>query len=925
MGGDTVKTKSSFYKEFDLKKESSDFLSKNTEQFQEDAINKLSDWFNQKHKPYSGGVLAIPTGGGKTFVASRFLSLGPLSNGYKVLWLAHTHHLLEQAFTTVCEEIGHTNHSRDKISLRIVSGTKNHYKIRDIDKNDDIIFATLQTITRSYKKEFKHPTLEKFLESTDGKLFVVFDEAHHAPAYTYRQLILSLRERFQNMHILGMTATPTRTDVKKGISKTEKEKLERIKNFQDGRLKELFPQGNLYKISMHNLIALNILAKPIFEPPKYTNYEVELTDADLNKLKNNNKVPEHLITRLASDAPRSEFIADTYAQNRDRYDKTIIFADRREQCVQLCDYLKKKDVKAGYMFSQGREEGGSFQRTDEENRIVLDDFKNGNIDVIVNIRMLTEGTDVPKAKTVFLTRQTLSEILMTQMVGRALRGPKFGGKKNAFIVPFIDDWKHKILWVPPEIVKGEISVTPPPPPPPVVLEFVSIEAIKKITSELYTGDFIFESYLTKFIPLGWYQTEFEGTEDSGDNTVNLRDLVMVFDNEKVYFEEFIQQLNHLDIKDYRKPETKFTHKKSELRSWYENFFNKKEAPDDNDLRNLFNITSHFAQNGVEPIFFEFENRELNDLDALVKNFSSMNLKMGVLIDKVKDEFQRSDRYWNSIYPNEDQFLKHFLIRLVASEKDEEKCKTDEIISADEFTEITEIEKLKNIDHIIRKEACTNLLIIGKDDELKDETIKALFDIARKDSNLEVRNSAQTTLDKVERRLLPEERREIIKRDGGACLCCGEENYLQIDHIKPRWVEINNSYSNLQTLCKFCNGLKGTKTINFLDNKTLLQKQPSETPSIKDIHYMDRHKDVTNLELWKKILKRQINFFYQCNAVKSVGIGKRGYNYLNWDIKLYPGNNPDWIKTHLDYLSKEILFMRERYNLRGPDKIKIVDY
>lgn len=919
-----MKNKSYYYNEFDLKEEFSSLSSKTTEQFQEDAINKLTDWFNQNHKPYSGGVLAIPTGGGKTFVASRFLSLGPLSNGYKVLWLAHTHHLLEQAYTTVGEEIGHTNPSRDKLSLRVVSGTKNHYKMRDINENDDIIFATLQTITRSYKKEFKHPSIEKFLESTDGKLFVIFDEAHHAPAYTYRQLILSLRQRFPKMHILGMTATPTRTDVKKGISKTEKEKLERIKNVQDGRLKELFPQGNLYRISMHNLIALNILAKPIFEPPKYTNYEVEITNEDLNKLKNNNKVPEHIITRLASYAPRSEFIADTYAQNQDRYEQTIVFADRREQCVQICDYLEKKNVKAGYIFSQGKEEGGSFQRTDEENRKVLEDFRNGNIDVIVNIRMLTEGTDVPKTKTVFLTRQTLSEILMTQMVGRALRGPKFGGKKNAFIVPFIDDWKHKILWVPPEIVKGEISVTPPPPPPPVVLEFVSFEAIKKISDELYTGDFIFESYLKKFIPIGWYQTEFKGTEDSGDNTITLRDLVMVFDQEKPYFDKFIQELNKLDISNYRSPDTKFKSKKSELRTWYDTFFSEIEEPDDNDLRNLFNITSHVAQNEVEPIFFEFENREANDMDALVANFSSMNLKMGELIEKVKNEFQRSDRYWNSIYPNEDQFLKHFLIRLVASEKEEEKDKDDKFISSNEFTEKTELEKLKSIDLNIRKEACDNLLSIGKDCELKEETIEAVFDISRRDSEQEIRQSAQNTLNKVERKLLPVERSEIIRRDGDACLCCGERNYLQIDHIKPKWIKIDNSYENLQTLCKFCNGLKGTKTINFLENETKLHIKPSEPPSFKDIYYMDRLSDVTNLELWKKILKRQINFFYQCNAVDSVNIGKRGYNLRNWEIRLYSGNDPDWIKTHLDYLAKEILFLRDRYNLKGPNMIKIVD-
>ena len=61
------------------------------------AIGALQDWFRAGHEP-AGGIVVIPTGGGKTFVAIRFLCSDLLSRGYKVLWLAHTHHLLEQAF-----------------------------------------------------------------------------------------------------------------------------------------------------------------------------------------------------------------------------------------------------------------------------------------------------------------------------------------------------------------------------------------------------------------------------------------------------------------------------------------------------------------------------------------------------------------------------------------------------------------------------------------------------------------------------------------------------------------------------------------------------------------------------------------------------------------------------------------------------------
>ena len=64
---------------------------------QTEALAKLRVWYDSAPAPDAGGLLVLPTGGGKTFTAVRFLCRNPLSDGYKVLWLAHTHHLLEQA------------------------------------------------------------------------------------------------------------------------------------------------------------------------------------------------------------------------------------------------------------------------------------------------------------------------------------------------------------------------------------------------------------------------------------------------------------------------------------------------------------------------------------------------------------------------------------------------------------------------------------------------------------------------------------------------------------------------------------------------------------------------------------------------------------------------------------------------------------
>ena len=70
------------------------------------------------------------------------------------------------------------------------------------------------------------------------------------------------------------------------------------------------------------------------------------------------------------------------------------------------------------------------------------------------MNILTEGVDLPQTKTVFLARPTVSTILMTQMIGRALRGTAAGGTASAYIVSFIDNWDEHLAWINPESIFG---------------------------------------------------------------------------------------------------------------------------------------------------------------------------------------------------------------------------------------------------------------------------------------------------------------------------------------------------------------------------------------------------------------------------------------------------------------------------------------
>ena len=406
---------------------------------QTQALAKLRAWYESAPTPDAGGLLVLPTGAGKTFTAVRFLCRNPLSDGYKVLWVAHTHHLLEQALDSFGKrddganemEVGLIHEPKERLRAKVVSGTPGHCRIGEITGDDDVVICTLQTAVHAYRE--KHAALRAFLEGTRGKLMVVFDEAHHAPAPSYTEFILALRRESPKMKLLGLTATPMYGDDKRA-----------------GWLVKLFPQKILFEVSASKLIALGILAKPI-PIPCNTKFMPKFDAAQFQRWRATYQdVPENIITELAKNQERNDTICKTYLDRRQEFGKTIIFADRWTQCDYLREKLRAEGVRADVVYSHVDADPGSVEarnrRSHGENALVLKAFKNNELDVLINVRMLTEGTDVPNVQSVFLTRQTTSPILLRQMVGRALRGPKFGGTATANIVLFMDDWREAIQW-----------------------------------------------------------------------------------------------------------------------------------------------------------------------------------------------------------------------------------------------------------------------------------------------------------------------------------------------------------------------------------------------------------------------------------------------------------------------------------------------
>lgn len=786
-----------YFREYDLIKARKAPSKVNLAPHQVGAQNKLMNWFNKPDEGYKGGILVLPTGGGKTFTAVRFLCQGPLSAGYKILWLAHTHHLLEQAYYSFGPremdqqrgyEVGLIQEPRSELNVRVVSGTPDHFRIQQIKPNDDVLICTLQTASSGLKR--KQPNFMEFIESAGDKLFVVFDEAHHSPAPSYRNLIINLRERFSKMYLLGLTATPTYSDEKK-----------------KGWLKELFPDDIIYQVTMNDLLAQEILAKPVFENPN-TEFEPDFDEREFQKWSGSFRdLPENIITQLANSRSRNQFIAKAYANNKDKYGKTLIFADRWDQCVQLCEFLRKEGVKAGAMFTHLYQTGsGRIIGGGDSNAQTLERFRNNELDVLVNIRMLTEGTDVPDVDTVFLTRQTTSQILLTQMIGRALRGPKFGGTEIAHIVSFVDKWKQKINWAFWDPLSGEKETGGDIfHPKSVPWEFISIDLVRHLSQVMFKNQNIEIGPFLKNVPLGWYQTQFYALSEDNENYEETSRLVMVFEDDDKDYIQFMDYLEKIDLSDYENDETTINSKKDELNQWLRDFFHVEDSLVENLKNNLFYIASHMGQLKERPQFFEFEDRKNYDMDLIARRYMDLSktLSLPEINNLLKEEFSRTDRYWNIIYVNYPQFKQQF-------------------------------------------DACVNRLL-----ELVDETPEDVY---------KGKSSKGDDLD--------DETKRIVKKKYPDCLCCGEEKkmLLEVDHINSKYFGGTNAIDNLQTLCRSCNSTKNTMEIDFRRHESPLPSAPKE---IRLIHPPQYH--VEEEETWIKYIKRLINLFYCSSAVKTVDL------------------------------------------------------
>jgi superfamily II DNA or RNA helicase/diadenosine tetraphosphate (Ap4A) HIT family hydrolase len=323
----------------------------------------------------SAGLVVFATGLGKTYLAALDSDQPKFQ---RVLFVAHREELLAQARETF-------RWLRPDARMGSYTGQE---KLPDAD----LIFASIQTLGR-----IRH------LRIFDRHAFdyIVVDEFHHAAASTYRRLI----DYFQPQFLLGLTATPERTD--------------------GGDLLTLCQENLVYRCDFVEGIRRGLLC-----PFHYFGVPDEVDYANIPW--RSSRFDEEELTKALATKTRAQNALEQYKANGGT--RTLAFCCSQRHADFMAEFFREAGVRAASVHSGPRSDprAGSLEK-----------LRDGDLDVVFAVDMFNEGVDVPQVDTVMMLRPTESRLLWLQQFGRGLR--KFATKPHLTVIDYIGNHRTFLL------------------------------------------------------------------------------------------------------------------------------------------------------------------------------------------------------------------------------------------------------------------------------------------------------------------------------------------------------------------------------------------------------------------------------------------------------------------------------------------------
>lgn len=333
-------------------------------------------------------VLAVlPTGGGKTFC---FASIIAAFTG-AVCAVAHRKELVVQMSIALAREgVRHRVIGSDKARKACVRAHQKHFGRSFYDPNSQVAVAGVDTLIKC------DADTQAWLQRVG---LWIMDEAHHVLKTNKWGKAVAM---MPNAYGLGVTATPTRADGN-GLG-----------DWNDGVFQEM-----VLGPTMRELILLGYLC----------DYRYICPPSDLNLAEVAISANGDFTPVALKKARRASSITGDVVKSY------LEFARGKRGITFDTDVQSATDTAEAYRAAGVRAEVVSGDTPDDLRDAILERFRNGELDQLVNVDLFGEGFDVPAVEVVSFARPTMSLSLFIQQAGRALR--ILEGKTHAIIIDHV--------------------------------------------------------------------------------------------------------------------------------------------------------------------------------------------------------------------------------------------------------------------------------------------------------------------------------------------------------------------------------------------------------------------------------------------------------------------------------------------------------